>query len=75
MISTASGCIVDSRISAQWLITQSSLIQKIEIPVLIDKDSMEDRGLSEGDLVNGVTVKEHREILSVISEADATLTF
>ena len=50
-------------------------LNEIEIPVLIDKDSMEERGLSKGDLVDGVTVKEHNEILRVLSEADATLTF
>jgi len=50
-------------------------LKETEIPVLIDKDSMEGRELTEGDLVEGVTVKERNEILNVIAEADATLTF
>ena len=50
-------------------------LKEAEIPVLIDKDSLEERGLAEGDLVDGVTVKEHNEILNIIAEADATLTF
>ncbi|MCK4434351.1 DsrE family protein [Candidatus Bathyarchaeota archaeon] len=50
-------------------------LKETEIPVLIDKDSMEKRGLTEGDLVDAVTVKGHSEILSTIAEADATLTF
>ncbi|GAG43349.1 unnamed protein product [marine sediment metagenome] len=50
-------------------------LNEIEIPVLLDKDSMEERGLVKEDLVEGVIVKEHREILSVLSEADTTLTF
>jgi sulfur relay (sulfurtransferase) DsrF/TusC family protein len=50
-------------------------LKETEIPVLIDKDSLEKRGLAEGDLVAAVTVKEHSEILDTIAEADATLTF
>jgi len=45
------------------------------LPVLIDKTSLEERGLSAGDLVEGVTVKEHSEILNVLANADTTLTF
>jgi len=50
-------------------------LKEAEIPVLVDKDSLKERGLNEGNLVDGVTVKEHNEILNVIAEADATLTF
>lgn len=50
-------------------------LSEAEIPVLIDKKSLVERGLDEGDLVNGVTIKEHSEILDVIAKADATLTF
>jgi len=50
-------------------------LKETEIPVLVDKDSLEKRGLTEGDLVDAVTVEERNEILSTIAEADATLTF
>ena len=50
-------------------------LKEAEIPVFIDKDSLEERGLAEGDLVDGVTVKEHNQILNMIAGADATLTF
>jgi sulfur relay (sulfurtransferase) DsrF/TusC family protein len=50
-------------------------LSEIEIPILIDKDSLEERGLIKGDLVDGVTVKERKQILSTIATADATLTF
>lgn len=50
-------------------------LKETEIPVFIDKDSLEERGLTKRDLVDAVTVKEHSEILNVIAEADATLTF
>lgn len=50
-------------------------LKETEIPVFIDKDSLEERGLTERDLVDAVTVKERKEILNVIAGADATLTF
>ena len=50
-------------------------LKEAEVPVLIDRDSLEERGLTEEDLVETVTVREHSEILNVIAEADATLTF
>jgi len=43
--------------------------------VLIDKTSLLERGLNKEDLTEGVTVKEHGEILDIIAEADVTLTF
>jgi len=50
-------------------------LTETEIPVLIDKDSLETRGLTEGNLVDGVKVEEHSVILNTMAEADATLTF
>jgi tRNA 2-thiouridine synthesizing protein C len=50
-------------------------LMETEIPVFIDKDSLETRGLTQEDLVGGVTVEEHSKILNTIAEADATLTF
>jgi sulfur relay (sulfurtransferase) DsrF/TusC family protein len=50
-------------------------LKETEIPVLIDKDSLETRGLTQENLVDGVTVEEHSKILNTITEADATLTF
>ncbi len=52
-----------------------NFLKETEIPVLIDKDSLDERGLMKGDLVDAITVREHSEILKVIAEADATLTF
>jgi len=50
-------------------------LKETEIPVLIDKDSLDTRGLTEGNLVDGVKVEEHSVILNTMAEADATLTF
>jgi sulfur relay (sulfurtransferase) DsrF/TusC family protein len=50
-------------------------LKETEVPVFIDKDSLEERGLTAKDLVDAVIVKERSEILSTIAEADATLAF
>lgn len=50
-------------------------LNEAEIPVLIDKESLIERGLDDRDLVEGVTIKEHNEILDIMAKADATLTF
>ena len=50
-------------------------LKEVEIPVLIDKTSLFERGLTEENLVDGVTITEHKEILIIISEANVTLTF
>lgn len=50
-------------------------LEETEIPVLIDKNSLEEHGLTEVDLVDGVTVKKRSEIINIIAKADATLTF
>jgi sulfur relay (sulfurtransferase) DsrF/TusC family protein len=50
-------------------------LKETEVPVFIDKDSLEERGLTAKDLVDAVMVKERSEILNTIAEADATLAF
>lgn len=50
-------------------------LNETEIPIFIDKDALEKCGLAEGDLVDTVKVKEHSEILNIITDADATLAF
>jgi len=50
-------------------------LKETEVPVFIDKDSLEERGLTAKDLVDAVIVKERSEILSTIAKADATLAF
>ena len=46
-----------------------------EIPVLIDEASLNKLGLSKENLVDNVMIKKHSEILQIIADADATLTF
>jgi sulfur relay (sulfurtransferase) DsrF/TusC family protein len=50
-------------------------LQELEIPILLDKDALLERGLREENLLKGVTITEHRDLLPIIAEADATLTF
>jgi sulfur relay (sulfurtransferase) DsrF/TusC family protein len=50
-------------------------LKETEVPVFIDKDSLEERGLTTKDVVDAAIVKERSEILNRIAEADATLTF
>lgn len=50
-------------------------LKECEIPVLVDEDSLIKRGLTKDDLSEGVEIKDHCEILNVISEAGATVTY
>ena len=50
-------------------------LRETEVPVIVDKHSLERRGLTEEDLVDAVTLKEHSKVLNIMAEADATLTF
>ena len=50
-------------------------LNESEIPIFIDKGSLERRGLTKGDLVKGITLKDHAEIHNMITSADTTLTF
>lgn len=50
-------------------------LKETEIPIFVDKDSLGERGLTKEDLLDAVEVKEHRKILDILSEADATVTF
>ncbi|MFP3984743.1 MAG: DsrE family protein [Candidatus Bathyarchaeia archaeon] len=50
-------------------------LKETEIPILIDKDSLIEYGLTEDDLINNVKVEERNEILNMIADADAIITF
>ncbi len=50
-------------------------LKDAEIPIIIDKESLEERGLKSENLIEQVTVKEREEVLKILAEADVTLTF
>ena len=50
-------------------------IKDIDLEVFVDKKSLEERGLSEEDLVAGLEIKEHREILKIFTSSHAVIPF
>jgi len=47
----------------------------IDLDIIVDKKALDERGISEADLIEEVTVKEHDEILNLISESDLVIPF
>jgi tRNA 2-thiouridine synthesizing protein C len=50
-------------------------IKECELDVFADKKSLDERGLTEDDLIEGIEVKSHEEILKLISSVDAVIPF
>ncbi len=50
-------------------------LKGIDLEIVIDKESLDERGLSKDDLVEEVDIKEHDEILKIISECDVAIPF
>jgi tRNA 2-thiouridine synthesizing protein C len=47
----------------------------IDLGIIIDKKSIDERGISETDLIEAITVKDHDEVLKLISECDLVIPF
>lgn len=50
-------------------------VKEIELDVYVDKQSLEERGLKEDDLIEGLDFKEHEEILKLLSSVDVVIPF
>jgi len=50
-------------------------LTEIDLEIIVDKKSLDERGISEEDLVEQVTVKGHDEILQLIAECDLVIPF
>ncbi len=50
-------------------------IKSIDLDIFIDKKSLDERGLTKDDLIDQVEVKEHGEILKLISDSTVTIPF
>lgn len=50
-------------------------LKEIDLDLYVDKKSLEEHGLNEEDLIEQVEVKEHEEILKLISECDLLIPF
>jgi sulfur relay (sulfurtransferase) DsrF/TusC family protein len=50
-------------------------IKDIELDVLVDKKSLVERGLTEHDIIEGLEVKDHKEILKIFTSAHTVIPF
>ena len=50
-------------------------IRNIDLDILIDKKSLDERGLTKDDLIDKVEIKEHQEILDIIANSTVTIPF
>jgi tRNA 2-thiouridine synthesizing protein C len=50
-------------------------LTEIEIPLLVDKKSLEERGLTKSDLVDEVEIVENDEVKKIMLKGDLTIAF
>lgn len=50
-------------------------LKDIDLDIIVDKKSLDERGLSQNDLIEQVLVKKHDEILKILAECDVTIPF
>ena len=50
-------------------------IKEVDLDVLVDKKSLDERGLTKDDLIDGLEVKEHKEILEIFRSMHAVIPF
>jgi len=50
-------------------------LKGIDLNIIVDKKSLDERGLSNEDLVEQVVVKEHKEILKILADCDLAIPF
>lgn len=55
--------------------THIDFLKGIDLEIFIDKKALEERGLSQEDLIDDVVVKNHDEILELIGECSVTVPF
>ena len=50
-------------------------LKGIDIEIIIDKKSLDERRISKEDLIDDVIVKEHEEILKLLAKCDVAIPF
>ena len=50
-------------------------IKGIDLEVIVDKSSLEERGLTKEDLVDGLEIKEHGEVLKILTSSHTVIPF
>ena len=48
---------------------------EIDLEIYVDKKSLEERGISKDDIIDGIGIKEHEEILEIIKNSTVTIPF
>lgn len=52
-----------------------NFLKKIDLDIVIDKKSLDERGISKENLIDDVIVKEHDEVLRILAECDVAIPF
>jgi tRNA 2-thiouridine synthesizing protein C len=52
-----------------------NFLKDIDLEIYVDKKSLDERGLTEEDLIESVEIKEHDEILKVLAGSTVTIPF
>lgn len=55
--------------------THMDFIKNIDLEIILDKKALDERGLTKDDIVDQVIIKEHAEILKILSECDVAIPF
>lgn len=50
-------------------------LKGIDLEIIVDKKALDERGISTDDLIDQVIVKEHDDVLKILSECDLAIPF
>ena len=50
-------------------------VKGIDLELFVDKRALDERGLTKDDLIDGFEIKEHDEILKILTSMDAVIPF
>jgi len=55
--------------------THINFLRGIDLDIILDKKSLDERGLTQNDLIDEVIIKEHGEILKILADCDVAIPF
>ncbi len=55
--------------------THIDFLRGIDLDIFVDKQSLDERGLTQEDLMDQVQIKDHSEIVKMIAESTVTIPF
>ena len=50
-------------------------LKGIDLEIIVDKKALDERGITTDDLIDQVIVKEHDDVLKILSECDLAIPF